>query len=83
MPELAGLPGAPVRAVEVPGRALPAIVFDQGGDGVVVGTPPVYEFSMDNALALIPDPAMFQAGAWLVANLAALKAGHLTLSQVP
>ena len=62
MPELAGLPGAPVRATEVADRTLPAIVFDQGGDGVVAGTPPVYEFTMDNALALIPDPALFQDG---------------------
>ena len=163
MSELAGLPGAPVRAVEVADRALPAVVFGQGGDGVVVGTPPVYEFMMDNALALIPDPVLFadsfeqdvahavivgpigrmitvpgvgpefQADpgdpaqqavlngllkaigsqpfpasgpgrqqaqiataaarfaaltattrhAWLVANLAALKAGHVTLAQVP
>ncbi len=163
MPELAGLPGAPVRAVEVADRALPAVVFGQGGDGVVVGTPPVYEFMMDNALALIPNPVLFadsfeqdvahavivgsigrmvtvpgvgpefQADpgnpaqqavlngllkaigsqpfpasgpgrqqaqiataaarfaaltattrhAWLVANLAALKAGHVTLAQVP
>jgi len=163
MSELVGLPGAPVRAVEVADRALPAVVFGQGGDGVVVGTPPVYEFMMDNALALIPDPVLFadsfeqdvahavivgpigrmitvpgvgpefQANpgdpaqqavlngllkaigsqpfpasgpgrqqaqivtaaarfaaltattrhAWLVANLAALKAGHVTLAQVP
>ncbi len=160
MPELAGLPGAPVRAVEVADQALPAIVFDQGGDGVVAGTPPVYEFTMDNALALIPDPALFADGfeqdiahlvivgpigrmvpvpggggdefqpdtgnpaqqavldgllkaigsqpypgnqspriaaaaarfaalpaatrhAWLVANLAALKSGHVTLPQIP
>jgi hypothetical protein len=167
MSELAGLPGAPVRAVEVPDRVLPAVVLDQGGNGVVAGTPPVYEFVMDNAVALVPDPAMFQDGfeqdiahavivgpvgrivtasdgstafqpdtgtqaqqavlngllkaigsqpypdngpgsgsgapaapitaaaarfaalpagtrhAWLVANLAALKAGHLTLAQVP
>ena len=159
MSELAGLRGAPVRATEVAGQALPAIVFQEGGNGVVTGTPPVYEFSMDNALALVPDPALFQDGfeqdiahavivgpigrmvpapggsdtfqpdtgnpaqravlngllqaigsqpypasqsaritaaasrfaalpaatrhAWLVANLAALTAGHLTLSQIP
>jgi len=59
MSELAGLPGAPVRAVEVADRTLPAMVFGQGGDGVVAGTPPVYAFTMDNALALIPDPTQF------------------------
>jgi hypothetical protein len=159
MSELAGLPGAPVRATEVAGQALPAIVLEGSADGIVAGTPPVYEFSMDDALALLPDPAQFQDGfeqdiahavivgplgrlvpvpgsgdtfepdtgnpaqqavmngllgaigsqpypgnqstqiaaaaarfaalptatrhAWLVANLAALKAGHLTLSQIP
>ncbi len=164
MSELAGLPGAPVRAREVADQALPAIVFDYGGDGVVAGTPPVYGFGMDNALALVPDPAQFADGfeqdiahavivgpigrmvpvpggggdefqpdpgnpaqqavlngllkaigsqpfpasgpggqqariaaaaarfaalpaatrhAWLIANLAALKAGHLTLPQIP
>jgi hypothetical protein len=159
MTELAGLPGAPVRAVQVAGQALPAIVLDGSADGIVAGTPPVYEFSMDDALALVPDPTQFQDGfeqdiahavivgplgrlvsvpgsgdtfepdtgnpaqqavlngllkaigsqlypgsqsaqiaaaaarfaalptptrhAWLVANLAALKAGHLTLSQIP
>jgi hypothetical protein len=62
MSELTGLPGAPVRAAEVADRALPAVVFGQGGDGVLVGTPPVYEFTMDNALALIPDPALFAHG---------------------
>ena len=68
MPELAGLPGAPVRAAEVSGRALPTIVLDQAiGNGVVTGTPPVYEFTMDNALALVPDPALFAR--WL-------RAGH-------
>jgi hypothetical protein len=168
MSELGGLPGAPARATEVPGQALPALVLDGGGDGTVTGTPPVYEFTMDNALALIPDPTQFRVGlqqdlahalivgpigrlvptqggggdafvpnpgtpaqqavldgllkaigsppyptggpgsgsggpsapiaaaaarfaalpaatrhAWLVANLAALKAGHLTLAQIP
>jgi len=159
MSELAGLPGTPVRATEVAGQALPAIVLEGSADGIVAGTPPVYEFSMDDALALLPDPAQFQDGfeqdiahavivgplgrlvpvpgsgdtfepdtgnpaqqavlngllraigsqpypgnqsapiagaaarfaalptatrhAWLVANLAALKAGHLTLSQIP
>jgi len=62
MSELAGLPGAPVRAVEVADQALPAVVLDGGANGAVVGTPPVYEFGMDNALALIPDPALFQDG---------------------
>jgi hypothetical protein len=159
MSELAGLEGAPVRAVEVSDRALPPIVLEGTGVGVVTGTPPVYEFSMDNALALVPDPALFRDGlqqdiahavivgpigrmvpvqgggdafqpdtgtpaqqavlngllqaigsqaypvpqsapvaaaaarfavlpaaarhAWLVANLAALKAGRLTLAQIP
>jgi hypothetical protein len=60
--ELAGLPGAPVRAAEVPDQALPAVVLDAGADGVVAGTPPVYEFTMDNAVTLVPDPAQFQDG---------------------
>lgn len=31
-------------------------------DGVVTGSPAVYEFSMDNAIAQVPDPAQFRDG---------------------
>jgi hypothetical protein len=78
--EVSGLPGAPVRAVEVPGQALPSIVLNVNGNGVVTGrspslegtTPlqahaktavgPVYEFSMDNAIAQVPNAAQFRDG---------------------
>lgn len=62
MPEVAGLPGAPVRAAEVPDQALPASVLQANGDGVVTGTPPVYRFTMDNAVTLVPDSAQLQDG---------------------
>ena len=55
MPEVAGLPGAPVRAAEVADQALPAVVAAGTGNGVVAGTPPVYEFTVDNAIGLQPD----------------------------
>jgi hypothetical protein len=58
--ELSGLPGAPARAVEVQGQSLPSIVLDAGGNGVVTGQPPVYEFSMNNAIALVPDATQFR-----------------------
>jgi hypothetical protein len=163
MAELSGLPGAPVRAVEIPGQELPSIVTQTNGNGVVTGSPPEYEFTMDNAITQVPDAAQFRDGfrqdivhavivgrigqmtasgvlqwnagtpaqqavadgllkaagsqpypacspyvqqcaqepqvtavaarfaalpattrhAWLVANLAALRAGHVTLAQVP
>jgi hypothetical protein len=59
MAEVAGLPGAPVRAVEIPGQALPAIVQQANGNGAVTGSPPAYEFTM-NAIAQVPDPAQFR-----------------------
>ncbi len=62
MAEVSGLPGAPARAAEVPVQALPSIVQQVSGNGVVTGSPPVYEFSMDNAIALVPDPTRFQDG---------------------
>jgi hypothetical protein len=62
MPELTGLPGAPVRAAEVPGQALPAAVLEGNGNGTVAGTPPVYEFTMDNAVTLVPDATQLQDG---------------------
>jgi hypothetical protein len=61
MAELAGLPGAPGRATEVSDQALPAVVFQGNDNGVVAGTPPVYEFTMD-ALGSGPDAAQLQAG---------------------
>jgi hypothetical protein len=51
MPGLAGLPGAPVRASEVPDQALPAFVLQGNGNGAVTGRPPVYQFTMDNAVS--------------------------------
>ncbi len=62
MAEVAGLPGAPVRAVEVSDQMLSAAVLQGNGNGVVTGSPPVYEFSMDNALTLVPDAAQLQYG---------------------
>jgi hypothetical protein len=59
---LSGLPGTPVRAVEVSGQALPPIVQQTSVDGVVTGSPPVYEFSMDNAIAQVPDAVQFRDG---------------------
>ena len=60
--ELAGLPGTPVRAVEVAGQTLPPIVQQAGVDGDVTGNPPGYEFSMDGAIAQVPNAAQFQDG---------------------
>jgi hypothetical protein len=54
--ELAGLPGAPVRAVEVPQSALPPVVAEGNGDGQVKGG--VYEFSLTNAVALGTHPSL-------------------------
>jgi len=62
MAEISGLPGTPVRAVEVPGPALPSIVLQVNGNGVVTGNPPAYEFTMDNAIAQVPNPAQFRDG---------------------
>jgi hypothetical protein len=62
MAELSGLPGAPSRAVQVPGQALPAVVWQANRDGRVSGRPAVYEFSMDNAIDQVPDPAQFRDG---------------------
>lgn len=62
MAELSGLPGAPVRAVEIPGQELPPIVLQTNGNGVVTGSPPTYEFTMDNAITQVPDSAQFRDG---------------------
>lgn len=62
MAELSGLPGAPVRAAQVPGQALPPVVLQVNRDGVVTGNPPVYEFAMDDAITQVPDPARFRDG---------------------
>jgi hypothetical protein len=59
--ELSGLPGAPVRAAQIPGPALPSIVQQVNGNGVVTGSPPVFEFTMD-AITLVPDAAQFRDG---------------------
>lgn len=60
--ELSGLPGVPVRAVDVFGQTLPPVVLQANANGVVTGRPPVYEFSMDGAIAQIPDRARFRDG---------------------
>ncbi len=62
MAELSGLLGAPVRAVQVPGLAVPSVVQQANRDGIVTGSPPAYEFSMDSAIAQVPDPAQFRDG---------------------
>lgn len=59
--ELSGLPGTPVRAVNVADQTLPVIV-QQSANGIVTGNPPSYEFSMDGAIAQVPDAAQFQDG---------------------
>jgi hypothetical protein len=56
--ELAGLPGTPSRATEVSPAAVPPAVFQGNGDGQVTGG--VYEFSMSNAVALVPDGSMLR-----------------------
>jgi hypothetical protein len=60
--ELSGLPGTPVRAIEVAGQTLPPIVQQAGVDGDVTGSAPVYAFSMDGAIAQVPNAAQFQDG---------------------
>ena len=78
--ELSGLPGVPVRAVEVFGQALPPVVLQASADGVVTGRPPAYEFSMDGAIAQVPDPARFRDGFRqdIVHAVIVGPAGHLT-----
>lgn len=60
--ELSGLPGTPHRAVEIPGQELPSLAAQANADGFVTGNPPVYEFSVDNAIAQVPNAARFQDG---------------------
>jgi hypothetical protein len=60
--ELHGLPGVPVRAVEVPGQALPPLVQAANADGFMTGNPPAYQFSMNGALTQVPNAAQFQDG---------------------
>jgi hypothetical protein len=60
--ELSGLPGAPVRAVEVAGQTLPPIVQQSGVDGTVTGSPPSYEFGLNGAIAQVPNAAQFRDG---------------------
>jgi hypothetical protein len=59
--ELSGLPGTPARAAQIPGPALPPIAAQANSNGVVTGSPPVFEFTMD-AITLVPDPAQFRDG---------------------
>ena len=58
--QLAGLPGVPVRAREVPQSSLPPVLEEGNGNGQV--TDGVYEFTMNNALALVPDDSMLRSG---------------------
>jgi hypothetical protein len=58
--ELAGLPGAPARAVEVPQAVLPAVVDQVGGDGQVTGG--VYQFTLNNAVTLVPNAIQLKDG---------------------
>jgi hypothetical protein len=58
--ELAGLPGVPARAEEVPQSSLPAVVAEDNGNGEVASG--VYKFTMNGALALVPDASMFREG---------------------
>jgi hypothetical protein len=60
--ELSGLPGTPVRAVNVSGQALPSLDQQDGANGVVTGNPPSYEFSMNGAITQTPNAAQFQDG---------------------
>jgi hypothetical protein len=58
--EVAGLPGAPVRAVQVPQSGLPAADNDGNVYGQVVNG--AYEFSMDSQLFGGPDSAAYRDG---------------------
>jgi hypothetical protein len=58
--ELTGLPGAPTRAVEVSQAALPSALFEGNGNGLA--TNGVYQFTMENAIALQPDESMLRDG---------------------
>lgn len=58
--ELAGLPGIPVRAAEASQGALPSLVTAGNGDGQVKGG--VYEFTLSNAVALVPDTSVLRSG---------------------
>jgi hypothetical protein len=55
---LSGLPGLPVRAEEVPQTVLPAVIAERNGDGEIKAG--VYEFTMNNAIALVPDASLLQ-----------------------
>jgi hypothetical protein len=50
--EVRGLPGAPVRATQIPGNTLPSSVLYGNGSGVITGSPPVYEFTLNNTVGL-------------------------------
>lgn len=50
--EFRGLPGAPVRATQIPGNTLPSSVLYGTGSGVITGSPPVYEFTLNNTVGL-------------------------------
>lgn len=62
MAELSGLPGTPVRATEVPDAVLPRLVAEGFANGIVTGSPLVYEFTLNNAITLTPDAAQFRDG---------------------
>ena len=80
MAEVSGLPGVPVRAVDVSGQALPPVVLQANANGVVTGNPPVYEFSMDDALPQQSDQARLRDGFRqdIVHAVIVGPAGHMT-----
>ncbi|HEX6453675.1 MAG TPA: hypothetical protein VF060_29940 [Trebonia sp.] len=59
--EVRGLPGAPVRATQIPGNTLPSSVLYGNGSGVITGSPSVYEFTLNNTVGLAGTvPGQFQ-----------------------
>jgi hypothetical protein len=58
--EVAGLPGAPARATEVPETALSAVIGKGNGDGQV--TNGVYQFALNNAVTLVPNATQLKDG---------------------
>jgi hypothetical protein len=50
--EVRGLPGAPVRTMQIPGNTLPDSVLYDIGNGMITGSPPAYEFTLNNTVGL-------------------------------
>jgi hypothetical protein len=70
--EVAGLPGAPARAQEVATDAQ----FNPTGNGVIVGTPPVFEFTLGNSPGSFPQGADAFRASFQQAFLDALMTGR-------